>query len=457
LIFFDSAGGPAHLRRYSYVSADPFLWLRQPASNVDRDVTSIEANAFHMLARHSDLWKSETIDEFPPFQGGMAGLFSYSLNQYEETIPSPQHDEFQIPDLMLAFYDWVYAYDHWSRRGWFIATGFPEFDCHEREKLAASRIHQIKKWLFEKKLPSHADSGEEMRSPAALIQSERHPLPGFRPVISNFSRAGYERAVRQAIEHIHAGDCFQINLSQRLLTPLRESPLEIYGRLRRTNPAPFGAYFDAGDFQIMSASPERFLSLSSTGEVCTRPIKGTRRRGGGTPEEEFALQDDLLRSEKDRAENVMIVDLMRNDLGRVCEYGSIHVTKLCELETYATVHHLVSEVRGQLRAELRAADLLRAAFPGGSVTGAPKIRAMQIIGELERVARGAYCGCLGWIGFDGAMDTSILIRTMTASRGWIQFPVGGGIVADSDPAREYEETLHKAEGTLRALEEPIAP
>src|SRR5439155_23913828 len=186
-------------------------------------------------------------------------------------------------------------------------------------------------------------------------------------------------------------------------------------------------------------------------EVETRPIKGTRPRGR-MPEEDRRLAAELLASPKDRAENVMIVDLMRNDLGRVCEFGSVAVQHLCRLESYPTVHHLVSEVRGRLRRGLTAVGLLAAAFPGGSVTGAPKVRAMEIIAELEPTARGPYCGSLGWLGFDGAMDTNILIRTFTAGRGWLQFPVGGGIVADSDPEREYEETLHKAEGLLRALE-----
>jgi para-aminobenzoate synthetase component 1 len=274
-------------------------------------------------------------------------------------------------------------------------------------------------------------------------------LPGHRSVSSNFDRPGYLKAVRRAIEYIHAGDCFQVNLSQRLVFPATEPPLELYGRLRECNPAPFAGYLDLGDCVVLSASPERFLRVAA-GLVETRPIKGTRPRGA-TPEEDQRQIADLLGSAKDRAENVMIVDLMRNDLGRVCAYGTVEVTALCHPETYRTVHHLVSEVRGRLRAGLGPVDLLRAAFPGGSVTGAPKVRAMEIIAELEPTARGPYCGGLGYVGFDGAMDTSILIRTLTASKGWLQFPVGGGVVADSDPEAEYAETLHKAEGLLRAL------
>jgi para-aminobenzoate synthetase component 1 len=278
----------------------------------------------------------------------------------------------------------------------------------------------------------------------------QHPLPGFPGVTSSFDRTGYEAAVERVVEYIRAGDCYQVNLSQRLLAPLREHPLDLYSRLRALNPAPFAGYFDLGEFQVLSASPERFLRVEN-GEVETRPIKGTRPRGR-TPEEDAALAAELAASPKDRAENVMIVDLLRNDLGRVCEFGSVRVPRVCEVETFRYVHHLVSEVRGKLRPACGPLDLLWAAFPGGSVTGAPKVRAMEIIAELEPTARGPYCGSVGFIGFDGTMDTNILIRTFTAGRGWVQFPVGGGIVADSDPRREYEETLHKAAGLLRALE-----
>jgi para-aminobenzoate synthetase component 1 len=268
-------------------------------------------------------------------------------------------------------------------------------------------------------------------------------------LLSNFSRAAYLSAVQRVIEYIRAGDCFQVNLAQRLLYPAAEPPFEYYLRLRSCNPANFGCYFDLGDFTIASASPERFLRVDK-GEVETRPIKGTRPRGA-TPAEDQSRIQELEQSAKDRAENVMIVDLLRNDLGRVCQYGSVRVPAVCRLESYRFVHHLVSEVRGRLWPGLGPVDLLRAAFPGGSVTGAPKIRAMEIIAELESAARGPYCGCLGYLGFDGAMDTNILIRTLILGRGWIQLPVGGGIVADSVPEREYDETWYKAEGLVRSL------
>jgi para-aminobenzoate synthetase component I len=266
---------------------------------------------------------------------------------------------------------------------------------------------------------------------------------------SNMDRAMYLRTIERVIEYIYAGDCFQVNIAQRLQMPASIAPMDLYEKLRTRNPAPFAGYFDLGEHVILSASPERFLRIAA-GEVETRPIKGTRPRGKNESDDQRFAQE-LQASAKDRAENVMIVDLLRNDLGRVCEYGSVRVEALCRLESYEYVHHLVSEVRGRLRDGLGPTDLLRAAFPGGSVTGAPKIRAMEIIAELEKTARGPYCGSLGFIGFDGSMDTNLLIRTFVYGKGWVHFSVGGGIVADSTPEKEYAETWHKAEGMLRAL------
>jgi para-aminobenzoate synthetase component 1 len=256
--------------------------------------------------------------------------------------------------------------------------------------------------------------------------------------------------VARVIEYIFSGDVFQVNLAQRLISPQRCGDIEFYHRLRSRNPAPFAGFLDLGEFSLASASPERFLQLMGD-QVQTRPIKGTRPRGG-TPEEDRRFRKELRESEKDQAENVMIVDLLRNDLSRVCRPHSVKVPSLFEVETYETVHHLVSEVQGRLRRGQGPVDLLRAAFPGGSITGAPKVRAMEIIAELETAARGAYCGSMAYVGFDGSMDSSILIRTATLGRGWLQFPVGGGITARSSPAGEYSETLDKAAGMLRALE-----
>jgi para-aminobenzoate synthetase component 1 len=455
LLFLDSALRPETLGRHSFVAADPFAWLRARGPRVlftGRETRADSADPFRELQGCLVRWTAERIAGLPPFQGGAAGLFGYDLCHHLERLPRPRFDEFAAPDLAVGFYDWVVAFDHQRRRTWLISTGLPETG-RKRQRRAAQRLRRVRTLL--KSEPRPSGSGEPHRSLTVAAPTDgvtpalAHSLPSLPSVFSNFTPAEYLAAVRRAVEYIHAGDCFQVNLSQRLLHRATVPPLELYARLRERNAAPFAGYFDMGDFVVASASPERFLRVED-GEVETRPIKGTRPRGA-TPDEDRRRADELLRSSKDRAENVMIIDLLRNDLGRVCEYGSVRVPHVCRLESYRYVHHLVSEVRGRLRPGMGPVDLLRAAFPGGSVTGAPKVRAMEIIAELEPTARGPYCGSLGYIGFDGTMDTNLLIRTFTVGKGWVQFPVGGGVVADSDPEGEYAETLHKAEGLLRAL------
>ncbi|MBX9582561.1 MAG: aminodeoxychorismate synthase component I [Gemmataceae bacterium] len=446
LLFLDSADRDSPHGRYSYVAADPVQFV---GGRIDARPDLLRLAAVSPAPPPSDL-----PDELPPFRGGVAGLFGYGLGRQIEAIPPPRHDEFGVPDLAAGVYDWVVGFDHHLHRAWAVSTGWPATTLEAVPDRAARRLADLLGYLTggptHLRLRRRPDFIPRGWTPHLDPITPQYPLPGFPGVTSNFDRAGYEAAVARAVEYVHAGDVFQVNLSQRLLAPLREHPLDLYGRLRQLNPAPFAGYFDLGDFQVLSASPERFLRVRDRG-VDTHPIKGTRPRGR-TPEEDAALVADLRSNPKDRAENVMIVDLLRNDLGRVCEYGSVTVPRVCEVESFRYVHHLVSEVRGRLRPACGPLDLLRAAFPGGSVTGAPKVRAMEIIAELEPTARGPYCGALGYIGFDGSMDTNILIRTFTAGRGWVQFPVGGGVVADSDPAREYEETLHKAAGLLRSLE-----
>ena len=450
LLFLDSALAHPTLGRYSFVSADPFQWIvsrgrRVVASPGGRQEA---ADPFTVLAEQLGRFRTEPGAGLPPFQGGAAGFFGYDLCHHLERLPRPRFDEFEVPDLAVGLYDWALGFDRETGRTWITSTGFPETEPRRRRRRAERRLVEVKKHLGTAPRPRQLPpSPSSTFRPVTL--SPQSPVPGLPGLLSNFDRKTYLAAVRRAIDYIGAGDCFQVNLAQRLLHPAPRSALELYERLRERNPAPFAGYLDLGEFAVASASPELFLRVDR-GDVETRPIKGTRPRGS-TPEEDRARAAELLASAKDRAENVMIVDLLRNDLGRVCRYGSVQVPAVCRLETYPFVHHLVSEVRGRLRDGLGPIDLLRAAFPGGSVTGAPKIRAMEIIAELEPTARGPYCGSLGYIGFDGHMDTNILIRTFTVGRGWVQFPVGGGVVADSRPEQEYEETWHKAEGLLRAL------
>jgi para-aminobenzoate synthetase component 1 len=456
-ILLESALAGGECGRYSWLSADPFATLRVRGQELwwqYRGASYREHNhPWLALRRVLATMRQWPRPDLPPFPGGVAGVWNYELAQHLERLPRAAQDDFALPELVVGFYDWVAVWDHASGQSWLISTGWPEHDPERRYRRAQQRLEQVRAWLeCADPQPLEARHPVQQADPDLRL-APQFPLPRLADLTSNFSRTAYCQAVQRAIDYVHAGDCFQVNLAQRLLYPARLSPLELYGRLRQVNPAPFAGYFDAGDYVLCSASPELFLRVQPDGWVETRPIKGTRPRSDD-PQQDEQHRLELLASGKDRAENVMIVDLLRNDLGRVCRYATVQVSAVCQLETYRTVHHLVSVVRGQLRPECDALDLLQATFPGGSVTGAPKIRAMQIIAELEPTVRGPYCGCLGYLGFDGSAEWNILIRTCTVARGWVQFPVGGGIVADSRPELEYEETLHKAEGILRALEEP---
>jgi para-aminobenzoate synthetase component 1 len=442
-IFLDSALRHKELGRFSFIACDPFAFVHVPADGSD---------ALGILKEPLERYASISLPELPPFQGGIAGLFSYDLNRSLEETPTARFDEFTVPALAVGVYDVVLGFDHQQERAWIVSQGWPEEDPAKRVARATERMQELRR-----RLVSPQDSQSESRAGDSAPAVPRHELaPQFptethHEVSSNFTKQSYLDAVSRAIEYIRAGDAFQVNLSQRLLSPASTDSKSLYLRLRQRNPATFAAYFDLGDFQIASASPERFVRVRQR-QVEARPIKGTRQRTA-LPEADFFAAEDLRQSEKDRAENVMIVDLLRNDLSRVCQPASVQVTQLCDLEVYEYVQHLVSAICGELAADKTSLDLLRASFPGGSITGAPKVRAMEIIAELEPTARGAYCGSLGYVGFDGSMDLSILIRTITAGRGWWQFPVGGGIVAQSNPQHEYEETWHKAQGLLRALRE----
>ena len=436
-VFLDSALRHTELGRYSFLMADPFDYVEYGPGAADP--------LGGMQQRHAR-YRSQTVTNLPPFQGGAAGLLSYELGRTLEAIPAPRYDEFQLPLAAIAWYDTVLAWDHAQDRAWLISHGWPETDAAARERWARERIEQFQSWLNEP--PKQCGTAPTQQLPTDQL-CPQSPMPQLAELTSNFAQDDYLRAAQRAIDYIYAGDVFQVNLAQRLLYPDDGDPVGLYLRLRERNPATFAGYFAGDRFQVASASPERFIKLQE-GRIETRPIKGTRHRNR-LPEADLFTGDELQASEKDRAENVMIVDLLRNDLSRVCAADSVRVRDLCRLEVYETVQHLVSVVTGQLEAAATPLDALRCSFPGGSITGAPKVRAMEIISELEPTARGAYCGSMGYIGFDGAMDWNILIRTITIAGGWRQLPVGGGIVAQSDPHAEYKETWHKAEGMLRAL------
>jgi len=432
LALFDSALKDRQLSRYSFLGIDPFARLEADRTGVRLNGADAGSDPFEAIAALCEQYAVESRSGLPPFQTGLAGYFGYGLRHHVEKVPAHARADIAWPDLILGLYDLVLAVDHTTQQAWLLASGYPEVSPGARRERAEARIAWAR---------------------GRLRTAAQSPLMASWAIAAtpDLSQAEFKRTVRRTIDYIEAGDIYQANITQRFRARLPSGfdRLALYQALRIRNPATFAAYLDFGATSILSSSPERFLKVSD-GRVETRPIKGTRPRGRG-PAEDKALAAELLASAKDRAENLMIVDLLRNDISRVCKIGSVKVPTLCGLESYATVHHLVSVVTGELARDRNAVDLLRACFPGGSVTGAPKIRAMEIIAALEPTARGPYCGSIGYLSADGAMDSSIVIRTYCIQGQDLTFQVGGGIVADSDPQAEYEESLDKAKALIEVL------
>jgi para-aminobenzoate synthetase component I len=422
---------PGRNARWTYLTADPVAVLESPAAGPDPF-----AVARRLVAR-LDGTRVVPADA-PRFLGGLVGFLGYDVGHVLERLPSISLDDQGLPPLRLALHDWVVAWDRRTGHAW---LGGRALDGDVRR--LARRLDDVH---------------------ARLMTADRGPIDGSPEVSpetlefrSSLDRSSYEAGVEDVRRHIAEGDIYQANLTRRLEAPFAGDPWAPYRRLRTGDPSLFSAYLDLGPSPetgrpraLLSASPEPFLSVDQEGLVATDPIKGTRPRGR-TRESDRALACELLTSAKDRAENVMIVDVLRNDLGRVCRPGSVKVPRLCRLERTAAVQHLVSTITGRLASGRDAFDLLAASFPGGSITGAPKIRAMEILEELEPVRRGPYTGALGWIGPDGAMQTSIIIRTFVADGRRLTLHVGGGITWGSDPAAEWEETVAKARGPLGSI------
>ena len=437
------------LGRHSFVAADPVHEVVLPADAAAADAAAI-APLLRALGR--DL-ACPTIPGLPPFQGGVAGLVSYDYGLATLGLTPPGQRVADVPLVALGVYDVVFAFDHDAGRGWFISQGVPAAGPMARARRATERLAAL----------LAAAGAAPQRVPAPDARSSAggapHPddLPAWLPhqfanhpaVRGTHDPAAYRRMIEAGIDFVRAGDVFQVNLAQQFAVAADVDPVALYESARRLNAAPFAGYLDAGSVQIASMSPERFLQVTR-GLVRMHPIKGTRRIID-SPEADLYAGADLGQSAKDRAENVMIVDLVRNDLARVCAPETVRVEALCRLERYRYVQHLVSIVAGRLRRPATAWDAFAAAVPGGSVTGAPKHRACEIISALEGAARGAYCGSLGYVGFDGTADFNLLIRTFVVAPGRICFAAGGGITAASDPAAEHAESLHKAEGMLRVL------
>ena len=437
--WLDSSSQDSPMGRWSFMGSCPFLVLKTFGTSIfvtEQGVTTkTVGDPFIALRNNLNRFSLKRNNSSVPFLGGAVGFFSYDLGRMVEEIPDQTIDDIHTPDIFLGFYHTVLAIDHQENRTYIVASGLPEEHGKARNKAAAD-IAEFKTRIF--------------RSVAPLADPWLEPDIKSSDIGTHFTQASYCEAVERVREYIMAGDIYQANMTQRFNAPLRMPPYQLYRRLRHVNPAPFAAYLDCGDdLRVLSSSPERYLLLEGN-KVETRPIKGTLPRGK-TPQEDRENKKKLLSSIKDQAELIMIVDLERNDIGRVCAYGTVRVPEPIVLEEYATVFHLVSTVCGELAPGKDAVDLLKATFPGGSITGAPKIRAMEIIEELEPVRRGVYTGSIGYIGFDGRVDLNIAIRTLVNKDDQVYLQAGGGIVFDSNPVLEYEETLHKAKALFKSL------
>jgi len=438
--FLDSGMDPKRLGRYSFIGNSPFLVMKSYADRVTlisgQSQRTEQGNPFDILHGLLEKYHLDCPQAPVPFGGGAVGYLSYDLCHFIERLPATAIDDLKLPESYFAFYDTILAFDNLLDKTYIVSTGFPELDEAQRQKRAAQRLEEMQEQL-------------SIPTPTTEPKLPNSPAPAETVLKCNFTPHDYLKAVAKTRDYIIAGDIFQANISQRFETELTIPPYELYLRLRQINPAPFASYLNFEDVVIVSASPERFLRLDGDW-VETRPIKGTRPRGKDAAED-ARLAQELTSSIKDRAENIMIVDLERNDLGRVCQFGTVRVTELATLETFPTVFHLTSTVVGKLRPNKNRLDLLKATFPGGSITGAPKVRAMEIIDEVEPTRRSVYTGAIGYFGFNGNLDINIVIRTFLIKGKKAYFQVGGGIVYDSDPAEEYQETLDKAKALIQAL------
>ena len=426
-IFLDSGYPKMDIGRYDIISGRPYITLSTFAektiiTNKSGEKKISTEDPFSLVK--DLLGNEEKILPDLPFCGGAMGYFAYDLGRRIEQLPEIAEHDVNVPDMAIGLYDWAVIVDHHQRRSWLVSHGRDEQTFQIWQELLA---------LFQESTGKHPIN--------FAITSE---------LTSNFDKTTYSSAFDKIKSYIREGDCYQVNLAQRFSVGVNGDPWDAYVRLRKINPAPYGCFLNIPEGAVLSASPERFLKVRNN-LVETKPIKGTRRRSSFAYED-TALAEALLESEKDRAENLMIVDLLRNDLGKTCAKGSVAVPKLFALESFASVHHLVSTITGQLDQGQHVLDLLRGCFPGGSITGAPKLRSMEIIEEVEPHRRSVYCGSIGYIGFDSSMDCNIAIRSMVYYQDTMYCWAGGGIVADSRMEAEYQECFDKVAALLYLLE-----
>lgn len=441
--FFESVKGPEKIARYSFIGFEPYLVLKAKDGLIEIECGSIKSmthgKPLDFLRDIMGNYSQMPQQELPPFQGGAAGLLSYDFVHYLEKLPRTTQDDLRIPDAHFFFIDRLMAFDHRDKRAWAIvcpglrnkgADRASNYDEAEYILEDICRRVESKTGIDHFDISGYAQSGVE--------------------IIHEMREQDYIKMVKKAKEYIASGDIFQANLSLRVSAYIgKRNPWDLYRVLRHINPSPFAGFIDFGDYCIVSSSPERLVRVRDRA-VETRPIAGTRPRGKDTAEDK-RMRDELLLNEKERAEHIMLIDLERNDLGRVSDYNSVEVDELMITEDYSHVIHIVSNIKGRLADGKNCLDAIKATFPGGTITGVPKVRCMEIIDELEPVRRGPYTGSMGYIGFSGNMDMNIIIRTFVIKGGVAYVQAGAGIVADSDPVREYHETLKKAEALIKTL------
>lgn len=441
----ESVKGPDRVSRYSFITTQPFLVFEAKAHRVklteEHRCSTIVGNPIRLLSELMARFYVSRPEGLPPFFGGAIGFFSYDLVRLFESLPRKALDDLHLPDILLAFFETVLVIDHVEKVLYLIFCPTPErFWQSDRARLyhhAQETLQEIECKLLNLDPFPHAFALPHKR------QVVRSPQ-------ANLTREEYIERVKRCQDYIAQGDIFQANLSLRFSIPLEGcSPLMLYSILREVNPSPFAAFLNLGKLQLISSSPERLVHVSGR-SVETRPIAGTRPRGK-TASEDYRMTADLLTSVKERAEHLMLLDLERNDLGKVCRYGSIKVDEFMVTEQYSHVIHIVSNIQGRLRENVTCLDVLQAVFPGGTITGVPKVRCMEIIEELEPVVRGLYTGSIGYISFAGDMDLNIIIRSLFLTENTAYFQVGAGIVADSDPHGEYQECLYKAEALMKSV------
>ncbi|MFH1709770.1 MAG: anthranilate synthase component I [bacterium] len=434
----ESVEGGEKVGRYSFLGSDPILIVKSKGNKIEiiskGKTTRIEGDPIKELKKILSAYRSVKIKGLPRFHGGFVGYFSYDIVRHIEKLPDKNPDDLKLPDMQFLLTDTILAFDHVKHKICIISNVLVEGDLDSAYASAVKKIDSLALKL------SRPIKGEGTK----LGKGKKLKLT------SNFSRSGFETMVRKAKSHVTNGDVIQVVLSQRFSTKIKGDAFNIYRQLRTLNPSPYMYYLKFKDMKLIGSSPETMVRLEDN-VANIRPIAGTRRRGMNTAED-IALEKELLSDEKEKAEHIMLVDLGRNDLGRVCKFNSIKINELMAIEKYSHVMHIASDITGELKPGKDGYDLIAAAFPAGTVTGAPKVRAMEIIDELENLRRGPYAGAVGYFDFYGNLDTCITIRTIVVKGSAVYVQAGAGIVADSVPSKEYQETLNKAKALLKAIE-----